>query len=150
MVISSPEPWLSIEEAPQYGDIVWSLFPYEGIVGPGQKFRPALVLATSVFASKKPPYATVQCAYGTSKLKHDHPATKLHLRIENVYSLNQFRLPQATRFDLDRIAWIPWSRRFFQPRQGQSTPIIGKLNKEYLRKLETLKVVRAYKDSDDC
>lgn len=136
------EPFLPVEEAPEYGSIVWTRFPEE-VGKPGPKPRPALVLATGLNDKHKPPYATLQVAYGTSNLKLDRPISKTHLIIQNVVSLNQMRLPQATRFDLDHIIWLPWSSRFFEPRPGNLTPKIGELSQTYIQKLELLKAVRA-------
>jgi len=136
------EPFLPIEDAPGYGSIVWTRFPEE-VGKPGPKPRPALVLATGINDKHKPPFATLQCAYGTSNLKLDNPVSKTHLIIQNIRALNQFRLPQATRFDLGNIVWLPWSERFFEPRQGALTPKIGELDQHYIQKLELLKAVRA-------
>lgn len=137
-----PEPFLPVEEAPSYGDIVWGRFPEE-LGKPGPKHRPVLVLATAINENYDPRYASVQCAYGTSNMKRDRDFARFHLTISNVLALNKFRLPQNTRFDLDQIVWLPWSSRYFAPRAGQNTPVIGKLDDDYLRRLEVLKQVRA-------
>lgn len=136
------EPFLPIEEAPTYGSIVWTRFPeVKGV--PGPKCRPALVLATGLNQKHAPEYATVQVAYGTSNLKLDRPVSQLHLIVQNISALNQFRLPQTTRFDLDQIIWLPWSSRWFQAREGYLTPKIGDLTSDYIQRLEVLKGVRA-------
>lgn len=137
-----PEPFLPIEEAPEYGSIVWTRFP-ESVGKPGPKCRPALVLATGLNDKHKPPFASLQVAYGTSKLKLDQPISKTHLIVQNIVALNQMRLPQATRFDLDHIIWLPWSSRFFEARKGNLTPKIGDLTPAYIQQLEVLKAVRA-------
>lgn len=143
--MAEAEPFLPVESAPGYGDIVWGRFP-ESIGQPGPKCRPMLVLATMVNTNKTATYATIQVAYGTSKLKTDRAFTKFHLSIQNASKLAKFRLPQATRFDLDHIIWLPWSSRWVEPREEGLTPIIGKLDDEYRETLKLLKMVRGFRD----
>ncbi len=144
------EPFFPVESAPSYGDIVWGHFP-ETIGKPGPKPRPVLILATCINKGYKHPYATVQCAYGTSNLKLGKHYTRFHLIIQNTTALNKFRLPQATRFDLDKanVTWLPWSETYFRPRTGQATPALSRLDEEYMLKLETIKAVRTVIEAED-
>lgn len=68
----------------------------------------------------------VRVAYGTSKLKSD---TRPHdFVIANYGTRLLCRLPQATRFDLDQVIWLPWAKPYFVPRaKGDATPVISVL-----------------------
>lgn len=57
----------------------------------------------------------VLAAYGTSKLKLGQ--RPFDFTIANAQALNMLRLPQATRFDLDDVVWLPWAKPFFVPRR---------------------------------
>jgi hypothetical protein len=75
----------------------------------------------------------IEVAYGTSV------ATKYSFRdlyIANAADMADAGLPQATIFQLDRTAVLPWSAEWFVPRTGEPTPVVGHLNarcQEYLR-----------------
>lgn len=106
--------------------IVWCAFPdHIAPEKPGPKNRPALVL--SVRYASDPPDGThlVKVVYGTSNLKtgqrpHD-------FIIGNFATRLICRLPQATRFDLDQVVWLPWAEPYFVARPGQQTPVISVL-----------------------
>jgi hypothetical protein len=84
--------------------------------------------------------AEVEVTYGTSKIK---PGKRpLDLIVQNASELAAMGLPQVTRFDLDLTIWLPWCSEFFQPREGQQNPIIGRLTQTAIAQLETLKVLR--------
>lgn len=124
---------------PRSLDIVWCRFPDRDQPSrPGPKPRPALV--RSVFLNKQHTRAQIEVTYGTSKLKQD--ARLLDLIIANATDLAEMQLPQATRFDLDVTLTLPWASEFFEPRPGQSSPIISHLNHAAVSQLETLKVMR--------
>jgi len=67
----------------------------------------------------------VHVVYGTTKLK-------LHRRrdffVTNVAEMDACGLNKATRFDLDKIAWIPWASEWFATLPGYASPIIGHLS----------------------
>jgi len=134
-----PEPWYPEASVPVYGELIWGHFPLDEVPGPGPKARPVLVLAARIHRGSEPTPIFVQCAYGTSKITRP---TRYGLKIQNVGALNAARLPQATLFDLDRVRWIPWSERWFVPREGHLTPLIGRLGLDYMRRLEAIRAQR--------
>ncbi|MES1157220.1 MAG: hypothetical protein ABUL73_05520 [Alphaproteobacteria bacterium] len=120
--------WWGPGTVPASPAIVWCKFPeIEALGKPGPKDRPALVFK-SRFADDPPGERyLVLVAYGTSvaklgKRRHD-------FTIGNEMMLNLLRLPQITRFDLDRVLWLPWARPFFAPRDDDkhSTPVVSVL-----------------------
>lgn len=67
----------------------------------------------------------VKVVYGTSKLKTD--TRPFDFTIMNYAQRLICRLPQATRFDLDKVVWLPWAEEYFRARPGDSTPVISVL-----------------------
>jgi hypothetical protein len=43
---------------------------------------------------------------------------------------------QATRFDLDIVAWIPWALEWFETLPGYTSPIIGHLSPHGIKMLQ--------------
>lgn len=106
--------------------IVWCNFPNHVVRDkPGPKQRPALVL--SVRYADDPPAGRhlVRVIYGTSNLKSDK--RPYDFVIANFATRLICRLPQATRFDLDQVVWLPWCKEFFAARPGHETPVISVL-----------------------
>ena len=118
--------WWDAGSVPAPASIVWCNFPEHLAPDvPGPKSRPALVFKAR-YATKQPDGRfLVQIAYGTSKMKtgkrpHD-------FRVSNAATLDILRLPQATRFDLDNVLWLPWAKPWFEPRKNAdrfTTPTI--------------------------
>jgi hypothetical protein len=110
-------------------DVVWCYFPIvEDVGNPAPKPRPALVRRASARDGK--PY--VEVAYGTSQTDR---RSERALYIANLTDMVEIGLPQATVFDLDRTALVPWAEEWFGLLDGQG-PVIGKLNarwREYLK-----------------
>ncbi len=135
--------WWGPETAPAPASIVWCAFPEHTDLGkPGPKPRPALVFA--VRYAQEPPdnRLMVQVAYGTSNLKS---ATRpWDFTIANYTTRMMLRLPQATRFDLDNVLWLPWARPFFVARQDGrgATPVQSVLPKNVQIELAWLMKVR--------
>lgn len=73
-------------------------------------------------------------AVGTSNLKSTR---RMHrdLIIQNSESMRRMGLSMATRFDLDRIAELPWSREWFPIPNARHTPIIGSLDRDHIELL---------------
>lgn len=76
----------------------------------------------------------MQIAYGTTNLKlmqrrHDFFVT-------NTAEMDICGLNKATRFDLDKIAWIPWATEWFDCLPGYSSPIIGHLSQHSTKLLQ--------------
>lgn len=106
--------------------IVWCAFPdHICPEKPGPKNRPALVLKVRYADDPPADRFLVKVVYGTSKLKSNR--RPMDFRIENHGSRLLCRLPQATRFDLDQVAWLPWAQPYFIPRDGEVTPVISVL-----------------------
>lgn len=129
--------WWPPGTVPPPASIVWCNFPHDLAPDrPGPYARPALVF--KVRHADYPPADrfNVLVAYGTSVLKSD---TRLFdFTISNWATLNLIRLPQATRFDLDRVVWLPWARPFFVPRDEgvpYASPTISTLPAELQRML---------------
>ena len=71
-------------------------------------------------------------AFGTKNLKlfkREH----LDLIIQNSAHLRQLGLHRATRFDLDLISTLPWTKEFFGCWQGYAAPVIGALTADYIK-----------------
>ncbi|WP_156389145.1 type II toxin-antitoxin system PemK/MazF family toxin [Brevundimonas sp. Root1423] len=106
--------------------IVWCAFPdHIAPKKPGPKNRPALVLSVR-FADNPPEQRhVVRVIYGTSKLKSDN--RPYDFSIENYGTRLICRLPQATRFDLDQVLWLPWAKPYFVARDNHDTPVVSVL-----------------------
>jgi len=121
--------WWGSGSVPAPASIVWCNFPEHLSPGvPGPKPRPALIL--KVRYATQPPDGRfyVQTVYGTSKLKIGRRPNDF--TISNFATLNVLRLPQATRFDLDNVLWLPWARPYFngrKPDDRYSTPTMSVL-----------------------
>lgn len=129
--------WWGPGTIPAPASIVWCHFPeVEALGKPGPKPRPALVFKARYADDPPADKFLVLVAYGTSQLKtavRDRDFT-----IANAATLDILRLPQATRFDLDRMLWLPWARPFFCPRKIEdkwSTPTVSVLPGELQRML---------------
>lgn len=115
-------------------DVVWCRFPeHQEPFKPGPKNRPALVKATSLDAMDRP---SVQVTYGTSNLKMSQ--RPLDMFVTNAKDMAIAGLPQATRFDLDVVLWLPWSSDFFICREHTPTPIVGRLSSNSIELLSII------------
>lgn len=129
--------WWGPGTVPAPASIVWCEFPESEDLGrPGPKSRPALVFKARYADDPPGDRFYVLVAYGTSVTKAgDRPHDFM---IGNAVVLDILRLPQATRFDLDRVLWLPWARPFFNARSGErySTPVVSVLPEEMQRVLQ--------------
>jgi hypothetical protein len=114
-------------------DVVWCAFPNHIDLGkPAPKMRPGLVITNALRGPEQ--YPVVQVIYGTSNTKmlqrsHDFFVT-------NYQEMYDAGLHQATRFDLDRILWLPWAVEFFKPiSTNYADPTIGHLSDRMMRRL---------------
>jgi hypothetical protein len=122
---------------PSPGDIVWCHFPFLPASLPGPKPRPGLVLGVRVLEEG----VVVTIAYGTSQRvrslrsgeflisKDLHPAA---------YKLAG--LSYDTKFDLGRLAELPWSERYFKVPPNPSSmygqcPKMGSLHASLMKAL---------------
>lgn len=122
---------------PQFG-IVWCAFPYSELPDqPGPKPRPALVVSARYAEEPPTDRFELKVVYGTSTMKSDE--RPLDFSIVNYTTLNLLRLPQQTRFDMDRVLWLPWAKPYFVPREERgdafTTPVISVLPAELQREL---------------
>lgn len=132
------------DQLPEPLDIVWARFPFDEKPGvPGEKPRPGLVFSTFEI---EPGRFSVQIAYGTSNLKTEN--RPFDFRIQNFRMMQFAGLSQATRFDLDRIKFLPWDDQWFEsPNLAKyATPVIGKLLDDPAERLRNLLRVRADND----
>lgn len=106
-------------------DIVWCRFPFhEDLGNPGPKARPAVV--TNVALDEDAGEGEVQLIYGTTTLKfHQRPRD---FYVTNMAEMDACGLNKATRFDLDKVAWIPWAEEWFETLPRYDSPIIGHLS----------------------
>lgn len=133
--------WWGPGTVPAPASIVWCAFPSHLDLGrPGPKSRPALVLKARHADDPPTNHFLVQVAYGTSNLKSD--TRPFDFAIINYSTLSLCRLPQATRFDLDLVLWLPWARPFFEPRRSRTdqftTPVMSTLPGELQKELAWL------------
>lgn len=90
---------------------------------PGPKARPALVKRASADQDGNP---WVHVAYGTSQdLNRYGPENFV---VSNVGEMDACGLYCATRFNLDRVALIPWCDEYFADAPSRSSPWMGKLS----------------------
>lgn len=104
--------------------IVWCAFPdHIAPEKPGPKNRPALVLSVRYADNPPADRHVVRVVYGTSNLKSGQ--RPYDFIISNYGTRLICRLPQATRFDLDQVVWVPWAKPYFICREGQLSPIVS-------------------------
>lgn len=114
-------------------DIVWCRFPsHEDLGNPGPKPRPGIVV--NVALDVESGEGEVQLIYGTSKLKFGRRQRDIY--VTNVAEMDTCGLNKATRFDVDKIGWIPWADEWFETLPGYSSPIIGHLSPHATRLLQ--------------
>lgn len=122
----------SEHSAPKPYDIVWGAFPtVEDPNIPGPKPRPCLVRKFRVRSGN----VWVEVAFGTSNTKR-YGARMLY--IANFQDMLECQLPQATLFNLDRTALLPWASEFFVPREAAASPIVGRLNRRSIDHLQAI------------
>lgn len=109
---------------PRALDIVWCHFPFNAPpFKPGPYPRPALVKSVAIGPGNVP---EVEIVYGTSNLKM--MKRRYDLFVVNSREMAEAGCPQATRFDLDNVIWLPWAKEFFKCRRGKKTPVVGHLS----------------------
>ena len=114
--------WWGPGTVPAAPSIVWCNFPeHEQLGKPGPKARPALVFKSRYADDPPANRFLVLVAYGTSNLKVRREG--LDFTLGNETLLNVLRLPQMTRFDLDRVLWLPWARPFSWREAAAGAPI---------------------------
>lgn len=122
-----------ISTLPAPYDIVWCRFPFHESLGePGPKPRPAIVLNSAVDAEAGE--GEVQLVYGTTQTKFRQRPRDFF--VTNVSEMDACGLDKATRFDLDKVAWIPWAKEWFAVLPGYSSPVIGHLSSHGQRLLQ--------------
>lgn len=106
-------------------DLVWCRFPLQEDLGnPGPKPRPAVVLNVAV--DQDAGEGEVQLVYGTTNLKMAQRPRDCF--VTNLAEMDTCGLNKATRFDLDKVAWVPWAEEWFAILPGYTSPIIGHLS----------------------
>ena len=129
--------WWGPGTVPAAGSLVWCNFPEALTDGvPGPKDRPALVFKTRYATDPPGDRFYVLVAYGTSVLKTGKRPDDFV--VANSVMIDLLRLPKATRFDLDKMVWLPWARPWFVPRTKDDpfvTPVISVLPESMKRLL---------------
>jgi hypothetical protein len=93
--------------------------------------RPGLVRNVAILEDGT---ADVEVVYGTTKLKLLE--RKDDFFITKMSEMVACGLDRATRFDLDKIFWLPWSSDWFEPLHGGSSPVIGTLTAHSIKMLQ--------------
>ena len=122
--------------APEVGDIAWCRFPQRPRDAAGQKPRPVLVLAVSVYEDA----IMVLAAYGTSQKLDRLSSGEFAIRkIEHPAAYTLAGLSFDTKFDLKHTLELPWNDVFFgvppDARHGQ-TPKLGSLHVGIMKAVE--------------
>ena len=121
---------LSLLPAPY--DIVWCRFPFHRSLGePGPKPRPALVRNA---ATRPDGSAEVEVVYGTTNLKLDQ--RRFDFVVSKAAEMDACGLYRATRFDLDKLIWLPWTTEWFEIRPDYNSPAIGSLTQHSVKMLQ--------------
>lgn len=85
----------------------------------------------------------VQVVFGTSNLKMHQRRNDFF--VSNLAEMDACGLDKATRFDLDKCAWLPWSDDWFSVLRGYDSPIIGHLSTHAVKLLQ-LNLMQRRKD----
>lgn len=118
---------------PALGDIVYCRFP-EALGRPGPKPRPALVTGLAELADGS---NAVVVAYGTSQKTATLYSGEFLISPDDGEAYEAAGLGYATKFDLARLATLPYSEEWFRvppiPLFGQ-TPKLGVLHSSLMRR----------------
>ena len=76
----------------------------------------------------------VHVIYGTTNLKMMQRRGDFF--VSNLAEMDQCGLDKATRFDLEKIAWLPWADEWFATLPGYSSPIVGHLSQHGIKLLQ--------------
>jgi hypothetical protein len=115
-------------------DIVLCRFPDHLDLGkPGPKRRPGLIIQTAI--SETGLRGEVRVVYGSTNLKSFKRQNDLY--VVNYKEMYEAGLHKATRFDLDKVLWLPWADEFFEKPQHihYQSPVIGHLPENSYRLL---------------
>jgi hypothetical protein len=97
---------------PHIFDIAWARFPYHGQGGrPANDLHPCLIV--QVVEADADGSCWVAAFYGTSKLRMHEERDQIDALVMNVEEMSRMGLRCATRFDLDRPMWMPWTDEYF-------------------------------------
>ncbi|MEZ5707907.1 MAG: hypothetical protein R3E02_00795 [Blastomonas sp.] len=114
-------------------DIVWCRFPnHKNLGNPGPKSRPGLVLNVALYPDEGE--SEVHVIYGTTNLKTFQRPQDFF--VVNAAEMDVCGLDRATRFDLDQMAWLPWTIDWFGILPSYNSPIIGHLSDHAVRLLQ--------------
>jgi len=112
--------------------IVWCRFPYvEDVDRPGPKPRPAIIKRGYADQENNP---WVDVAYGTSQDVFRKEINQFV--VSNIVDMDACGLYCATRFQLDRIAQLPWASEFFPDAPGRKSPVMGRLSEHQVQLLK--------------
>lgn len=124
--------YLPLATLPAPYDIVWCRFPrVEELGNPGPYPRPGLVRNAGYDEDGNP---EVQIVYGTTKLKFDSRPHDFFVTKQS--EMDACGLYRATRFDLDRLHWLPWSSEWFDTLPNYASPVVGRLTVDAIKILQ--------------
>lgn len=104
---------------PHVFDIAWARFPYHGEGGrPSDDLHPCLIVQVAEAAADNSCW--VAAFYGTSKLRLQDGRDQIDAIVMNVEEISRMGLRCATRFDLDRPMWMPWTDEYFVESKANS------------------------------
>jgi hypothetical protein len=119
--------------APQAGDIVWCRFPHRGMLVPGPKPRPALVIDIGRLGGE----LAVEVVYGTSqKLERLYPG-EFSIVQEDGDAFAASGLNYPAKFDTTRSVFLPHNDEWFSVPAGApygQVPTLGVLHPSLVRR----------------
>lgn len=127
--------------APAAGDIVWCRFPQDGMLKPGPKPRPALVLSVGELNDRP----VVIVAYGTSQKIGDLHAGEFAILPDNAAAFAAAGLSYPTKFNLGRTFELDYNDVWFGVPPGAphgQTPKLGILHPSLMRRAQAAYAAR--------
>ncbi|MEA1941530.1 MAG: hypothetical protein U9P68_04710 [Pseudomonadota bacterium] len=117
MTGSAPRPWGVV---PHIFDICWVKFPYHGEGGrPADDMHPCLIIQVL----KDGDDFWAGCVYGTSKLRQG-ARDQIDAIVMNFEEIDRMGLRCHTRFDFDRVMWLPWDDLYFvESKSNPGSPV---------------------------
>ena len=123
---------------PLAGDLVWCFFPQDEQLEPGPKPRPGLILEVRRVLGSDQQFA-VKVAYGTSQKTDSLYPGEFIIETADGAAFRLSGLSFSTKFDMAKIAELPYSDRWFavppRPRHGQN-PKLGTLHASLMPRLK--------------
>ena len=126
---------------PHLFDICWVRFPYHGDKGrPARDMHPCLTIALGQDSER----FWVGVVYGTSNLRLGQ-RDQIDAIVMAHTDLAAMGLGRATRFDFDRVMWLPWDDEYFvESKSNPGSPVHSRATDSLIHEVkETLRVRQA-------